>query len=87
MLINKKYTKEAALEFAKQHHPEKTRVSSDFINQVNKVMEHVIEAMVRDNDQSGMTLTKCDWADRQIRKGEQVRSSEVVSVEGGDGHE
>jgi hypothetical protein len=82
--LNKQNCKALALDLAKKHHPEKTRISSDFIDQLDTLVQHIIEAMVRDNDQPTKTLMRCDWADRIIARGEEIHHNEKLGLKGED---
>lgn len=74
-LLNKKECKEVALKYAEEHQPHKTRVSADFIRQLDELVDHIVEAMVRDNDCDAKTLNSCDWATTAIKKGKKFRDN------------
>ena len=68
-LINKQNCKALALEYAKEHCPHKTRISGEFIGELEKMVDLCVEAMVKDNTSGdSMTLVKTEWSERQLKK-------------------
>lgn len=79
MITNKKAIKKLALEIANEYDlgEEKTRVSKDFLEQVEKITYIVTRQLVRGNIGKAMTLTSTNWGDKLIKDGARVSDSEV----------
>ena len=60
-LLNKKNVKELALFAAEKYDPEKTRISADYIKQIENIVACVTVEMVRQQGYTGMTLKDTDW--------------------------
>ena len=79
MITNRKAIKKLALEIANEYDlgEEKTRVSKDFLEQVEKITYIVTRQLVRGNSGGAMTLTSTNWGDKLIEDGSRVSDSEV----------
>lgn len=67
-LLNKQNIKQLALEAAQQYDPEKTRISQDFINQLEDLVAIVTIQQVRSQDFTGMTLKDTEWGTAAIQQ-------------------
>jgi len=78
MITNRKALKKLALEMANDYDDNsKTRVSKDFLKQVEEVTYWVTMQMVRtQTSDKGMTLKSTDWGDKVIRNGERIDREE-----------
>ena len=65
-LLNQKHTKEFILEMAEVYSPEKTRVSKEFLTQVENVLSCVLVKMVANQYNQGMTLKESEWGNEVI---------------------
>jgi len=81
-LLNKKSVKELALQVAETYDPEKTRISADFIRQLENVVACVTIEMVRQQPYEGMTLKDTDWGEAVINQAKakitKLRSSDYL---------
>lgn len=71
-LLNKQNIKALALDVATTYDPEKTRVSMDFIKQLEDIVAAVVIQQVRGQDFTGATLKDTDWGDKVINNAKQV---------------
>ena len=67
-LLNKKNVKELALEIAETYHPDKTRISGDFIAQLEDLVGCIVVQQVCSQAYNGKTLKDTDWGDAAIRQ-------------------
>ena len=68
-LLNKQNIKQLALEAAKTENPDKTRISGDFISQLEDVVACVTIQMVRSQPIKGMTMKDTDWGHNVVQNG------------------
>jgi hypothetical protein len=78
MITNKKAIKKLAIEMANDYENNtKTRVSKDFLKQVDEITYWVTMQMVRSQvADSGMTLKTCDWGDKVVHRGKKLDREE-----------
>jgi len=78
MITNRKALKKLALEIAEEYDlgSEKTRVSRDFLDQIDRITYEVTRAMVRDNVSKAATLTSTAWGDKVLLSGKRVSQTE-----------
>ena len=67
-LLNKKNVKELALDLAETYHPDKTRISGDFIAQLEDLVGCIVVQQVCSQAYNGKTLKDTDWGDAAIRQ-------------------
>ena len=67
-LLNKQNTKALALELAETYHPDKTRISGDFIAQLEDLVTCIVIQQVCSQALKGKTLNATDWGDAAIRQ-------------------
>lgn len=67
-LLNKQNVKALALDIATTYHPDKTRISAEFIAQLEDLVACVVVQQVTSQAWGGKTLIKTDWGDASIRK-------------------
>jgi len=67
-LLNKQNVKALALEIAKTYHPDKTRISGEFIAQLENLVGCIVVQQVCDQVVTGKTLNSTDWGDAAIRQ-------------------
>jgi hypothetical protein len=74
-LLNKQNIKLRALEIANHYCPHKTRYSPRFTQDLEKVVDAVIVAMIKDQQHTNaQTLIECDWSAGVIKQADQVHS-------------
>lgn len=71
-LLNIKNTKELALQIAETYQPDKTRISQDFLKQLENVVSCVVIEMVRSQPVAGKTLKDTDWGEKVVNNAKQV---------------
>lgn len=78
MITNRKALKNLALEIANEYDlgSEKTRVSKDFLDQIDQITYIVTRQLVRGNSGKALTLTSTNWGDKLIRDAARVCDSE-----------
>ena len=67
-LLNKQNIKQMALEAAKTYDPEKTRISKEFIEQLEDLVACVTIQQVLGQEYTGMTLKATDWGNDAIQQ-------------------
>ena len=67
-LLNKQNIKALALDIATTYHPDKTRISGDFLRQLEDLVGCVVVQQVCSQAVKGKTLNETDWADAAIRQ-------------------
>lgn len=67
-LLNKQNVKKLALEIAETYHPDKTRISGDFMKQLENLVGCIVVQQVCSQALKGKTLGETDWADAAIRQ-------------------
>ena len=67
-LLNKQNVKALALDIAKTYHPDKTRISGDFIKQLEDLLGCIVVQQVCSQALKGKTLNETDWGDAAIRQ-------------------
>ena len=82
MITNQKAIKKLAIEMANDYENNtKTRVSKDFLKQVDEITYWVTMQMVRTQiSDKGMTLKTCDWGDRVVHRGRELDRKEESNV-------
>lgn len=82
MITNKKALKKLAIEMANDYADNtKTRVSKDFLRQLEEVTYYVTMQMVRTQiSDKGMTLKSTDWGDKVIHRGKELDRKEESNV-------
>ena len=67
-LLNKQNVKALALDLAETYHPDKTRISGDFIAQLEDLVGCIVVHQVCSQALKGKTLNSTDWGDAAIRQ-------------------
>lgn len=70
-LLNKQNIKGLALEVATHYDPEKTRISQDFIKQLEDIVTVIVIQQVNGQDYYGMTLKDTEWGSKVIAQAKQ----------------
>jgi len=80
MITNQKALKKLAIEMANDYDDNsKTRVSKDFLKQLEEVTYYVTMQMVRtQTSDKGMTLKSTDWGDRVVHRGKEIDRKEEI---------
>jgi len=80
MITNQKALKKLAIEMANDYDDNsKTRVSKDFLKQLEEVTYYVTMQMVRTQiSDKGMTLKSTDWGDRVVHRGKEIDRKEEI---------
>ena len=80
MITNRKALKKLALEMANDYdNNTKTRVSKDFLQQLEEVAYFTTMQMVRSQiSDKGMTLKTTDWGDKVVRAGKELDRKEQI---------
>lgn len=71
--INAQNVKNLAKEYGKEIRGQDTNVGSDFLIDIDRLVEQCVKQAVRSQpDSKRITLQSCDWITRKIKSGEEV---------------